>query len=59
MDATPRLRRRVRARQLLPPIQIAPTGEPISIADAVVKAIVIAVALALIQSVVGVDPTDV
>lgn len=37
----------------IPPIQLAPTGQPISIADSVVSAVVLSLALALLAKLVG------
>lgn len=50
-------RARARARGLLPPIQIESTGEPISITDRVVSAIVLALALGVLAKLLGKHPT--
>lgn len=56
---TTRLRQRVRARQLFPPIQIRSKGEPISIVDAVASAVLLALALGAIRLVFGVRLGDI
>lgn len=55
--ARPAVRTRTQARQVLPPIQIASTGEPVSVTDEVARAIVLAVALTAIAWVIGRSPT--
>lgn len=56
---TARFRRRVRARQLFPPVQIESKGEPISIVDAVVSAVLLALALGAIRLALGVNLADI
>lgn len=46
-------RARARFRDVFPPVQISTTGQPISIVDAVVSAILLAVALFVIERMVG------
>lgn len=46
------------ASQIIPPIRIGTKGEPISIVDSVVGAVLLAIALELISAVLGTDPTS-
>lgn len=42
---------------LIPPIQLGTSGDPISVTDSVVSAVLLALALAAISRLTGVNPT--
>lgn len=49
-------RARTRARNVLPPIQLGPTGNTVSVADKVVESLLLAAALGLLGWLLGANP---